>query len=66
MGVTYDIEEKKFVFDFEHDGREDVCLSIRTAVDSAHKKINLYHYDIVVMPESKTKINRKPSVNPVL
>ena len=58
MGVTYDIEEKTFVFDFEHDGAEDVGLSIRTAVDSAHKKINLYRYDIVVMPENRTKINQ--------
>ena len=24
MGVTYDETEKKFVFDFEHDGAEDV------------------------------------------
>ena len=58
MGVTFDDREKKFVFDFEHDESEDVGLSIRTAVDSAHKKINLYHYDIVVMPENRTKINQ--------
>ena len=58
MGVTYDIEEKKFVFDFEHDGKEDVGLSIRTAVDSAHKKINLYHYDVVIMPENRTRVNQ--------
>ena len=44
MGVTYDIKEKKFVFDFEHDGSENVGLSIQRAVDCAHKKINLYHY----------------------
>ena len=24
MGVTFDIAEKKFVFDFEHDGAEDI------------------------------------------
>jgi hypothetical protein len=24
MGVTFDHEEKKFVFDFEHDGAEDI------------------------------------------
>ena len=58
MGVTYDDTEKKFVFDFEHDGAEDIGLSIQRAVDSAHKKINLYHYDIVVMPENRTKINQ--------
>ena len=58
MGVTYDDTEKKFVFDFEHDGTEDIGLSIQRAVDSAHEKINLYHYDIVVMPENRTKINQ--------
>ena len=58
MGVTFDDIEKKFVFDFEHDGAEDVGLSIQRAVDRAHKKINLYHYDIVVMPENRTKINQ--------
>ncbi|MBQ9229894.1 MAG: phosphoribosyltransferase [Prevotella sp.] len=58
MGVTYDDTEKKFVFDFEHDGAEDIGLSIRSAVDLAHKKINLYHYDVVVMPENRTKINQ--------
>lgn len=58
MGVTFDDTEKKFVFDFEHDGAEDIGLSIQRAVDSAHKEINLYHYDIVVMPENRTKINQ--------
>jgi len=58
MGVTFDETEKKFVFDFEHDGAEDIGLSIQRAVDSAHKKINLYHYDIVVMPQNRTKINQ--------
>ncbi len=58
MGVTFDDTEKKFVFDFENDDAEDIGLSIRTAVDSAHKKINLYRYDIVVMPENRTKVNQ--------
>lgn len=58
MGVTYDIEEKKFVFDFEHDDAGYDGLSIQRAVDSAHKKINLYHYGIVVMPENRTEINQ--------
>lgn len=58
MGVSYDIEEKKFVFDFEHDGTEDIGLSIQRAVDSAHKKINLYHYGIVVMPQNRTQVNQ--------
>ena len=58
MGVTFDDTEKKFVFDFEHDGAEDVGLSIQRAVDSAHEKINLYRYNIVVMPENRTKVNQ--------
>ena len=58
MEVTFDNTEKKFVFDFGHDGDEDIGLSIRMAVDSAHKKINLYHYDVVVMPKTRTKINQ--------
>ena len=58
MGVTFDETEKKFVFDFEHDGTEDIGLSIQRAVDSVHNKIDLYHYDIVVMPQNRTKINQ--------
>ena len=58
MGVTFDDTEKKFVFDFEHDGTEDMGLSIRTAVDSVHKMINLYNYDIIVMPEIRTRVNQ--------
>jgi len=58
MGVTFDETEKKFVFDFEHDGAEDIGLSIQRPVDSVHKKIDLYHYDIVVMPQNRTKINQ--------
>ena len=58
MGVTFDEKEKKFMFDFEHDGVEDIGLSIQRAVDSAHKKIDLYHYDIVVMPQNRTKVNQ--------
>ena len=58
MDVTFDNTEKKFVFDFEHNGAEDIGLSIQWAVDSAHKKMNLYHYDVVVMPERRTKINQ--------
>lgn len=57
MGVTYDTTEKKFIFDFEHDGVEDIGLAIRNAVDSAHKIINLYKYDVVVMPDNRTKEN---------
>ena len=58
MGVTFNDTEKKFVFDFEHDGAEDIGFSIQQAVDVAHKKINLYHYDIVIMPKNRTMINQ--------
>ena len=109
MGVTFDNAEKKFVFDFEHDGAEDIvsltgdgyqveafgkCFYygyefsdqvessvrsafikyvkfteslqdtpdltnfIKKAVDNLHKKINLYNYDLVVMPESSSKVNQ--------
>ena len=109
MGVTYDNTEKKFVFDFEHDGAEDIvsltgdgylveafgkCFyygyefsdqvesSVRTAfikyvkftealqdtpdltnfikkaIDNLDKHINLYDYDLVVMPESSSKVNQ--------
>ena len=108
MGVTFDDKEKKFVFDFEHDGAEDIvsltgngyqveafgkCFyygyefseqvesSVRTAfikyvkftetlqdspdltnfikkaIDNLDKQINLYNYDLVVMPESSSKVN---------
>ena len=58
MGVSFDNVEKKFVFDFGHDDIVDMGLYIRSAVDSAHKKINLYHYDVVVMPKTRTKVNQ--------
>ena len=58
MDVTLDSKVKKIVLDFEQDGNEDMGLSIRKAVDSVDKKINLYHYDIVVMPETRTRINQ--------
>ena len=109
MGVTYDNKEQKFVFDFEHDGAEDIvsltgsgyqveafgrCFyygyefgeqvdgAVRTAfikyvkfnkhlqdtpdltqfikkaVDNLNHRINLYDYDLVVMPESSSKVNQ--------
>ena len=58
MGVTFDYTEKKFVFEFENDGSENMGLSIRSAVDRVHKKINLYNYDVVVMPHNRTKVNQ--------
>ena len=109
MGIKYNSEEKKFVFDFLHDGKEDIisltgsgyqveafgrCFYygyefseqvdghvrsafikylkftealqdnpdltnfIKKAVDDLNKQINLYNYDLVVMPESSSKVNQ--------
>lgn len=109
MGVTFDSQKQSFVFDFEHDGVEDIvsltgegyqveafgkCFYygyefseqtdgnvrsafikhvkfsenlqanpdltqfIKKAVDNLSHKINLYDYDLVVMPESSSKVNQ--------
>jgi hypothetical protein len=109
MGVTYDNENHMFVFDFEHDGKEDIvnltgdgyqveafgkCFYygyefsdqvdsnvrsafikyvkfndnlqnspeltqfIKKAVDNLDRKINLYNYNLVVMPELSSKVNQ--------
>ena len=108
MGVTYNDKEQQFVFDFEHDGVEDIVKLtgngyqieafgkcsyygyefsdnvdgnvrsafikymkfphslkdnpeltrfIKKAVDTLHNKINLYNFNLVVMPESSSKVN---------
>lgn len=109
MGVTFDDNGQRFIFDFEHDGRDDLvsltgegyqveafgrCFYygyefsehvdsnlrsafikyvkfseqlqdnpeltqfIKRAVDNLNRKINLYDYDLVVMPESSSKVNQ--------
>lgn len=109
MGVTFDNEQQQFVFDFEHDGCDDLirltgdgyqieefgkCIyygyefgeqvdgSVRTAfikhvkfteslqdnpdltqfikkaIDNLDRRINLYNYNLVVMPESSSKVNQ--------
>ena len=109
MGITFDKEKQLFVFDFEHDGADDIvsltgsgyqveafgkCFyygyefsdsvdgSVRTAfikyvkfsesiqkdsnltqfiqkaVNDLNRQINLYDYDLVVMPESSSKVNQ--------
>lgn len=109
MGITYDSMLQRFVFDFEHDGAEDIVtltgsgyqveafgrcfyygyefaeqvdgatrsafikhvkfsepindnpdLSkfIRNAIDNLSHQINLYDYNLVVMPESTSKVNQ--------
>ena len=57
MGVTFDKTEKKFVFDFEHDGAEDknIQIQIRKGVDTIHKQINLYNYDLLFFPQRRSR-----------
>lgn len=109
MGVTFDNERQQFVFDFEHDGVDDLvnltgdsyqveafgkCFyygyefgeqvdgAVRTAfikyvkftdsfqdnptltqfikkaIDNLNRRINLYDYNLVIMPESSSKVNQ--------
>ena len=109
MGITYNEQEQRFEFDFEHDGTSDlmsltgngyqveafgrcfyygyefaeqvsgglrtefikylkftsslqehpqITQFIKKAVDNLNRKINLYNYDLVVMPESSSKVNQ--------
>lgn len=105
MGVTYDKEEGRFVFDFAHDVvsltidsyqveafgkcfyygyefadtvdgsvrgafikyvkfsesiQKDTNLSqfIQKAINDLNNRINLYDYDLVIMPESSSKVNQ--------
>ena len=108
MGVRFDSEQQRFVFDFEHDGRGDIvsltgegyqveafgkCFYygyefgdevdgnvrsafikyvkfterlqddpnltqfIQKAVNNLNSRINLYDYDLVVMPQSSSRVN---------
>lgn len=109
MGITYDSILQKFVFDFEHDGNNDIisltgsgyqveafgkCFYygyefsdqidgatrsafikhvkfseplqdnpdltsfIKKAIDNLSHQINLYDYNLVVMPESSSRVNQ--------
>ena len=109
MGINYDSKQDKFIFDFEHDGQDDIiyltgegyeveafgkCFHyayeftdevegslrsafikylkfssdlanhhditqfIQKAINNLSKHVNLYHYDLVVMPESSSKVNQ--------
>lgn len=109
MGITFDTALQQFIFDFEHDGKDDIVsltgtgyqveafgkcfyygyefsdqvdghvrssfikyvkftepiqkdsnLSsfIKKAIDNLSHKINLYDYNLVVMPESSSKVNQ--------
>ena len=109
MGITFDKEKQLFVFDFEHNGADDIvsltgsgyqveafgkCFYygyefsdsvdsgvrssfikyvkfsesiqkdsnltqfIQKAVNDLNRRVNLYDYDLVVMPESSSKVNQ--------
>ena len=109
MGITYDSVLQRVVFDFEHDGAEDIvsltgsgyqveafgrcfyygyefaeqvdgatrsafikhvkftepiqgnpdlAMFIKKAIDNLSHRINLYDYDLVVMPESTSRVNQ--------
>ena len=109
MGVTFDSTNQTFVFDFEHDGTDDIvtltgngyqveafgrCFYygyefsdqvdgsvrsafikhvkfnddlqnnpdlthfIKKAIDNLNRQINLYDYNLVIMPESSSKVNQ--------
>ena len=109
MGVTFDNSEERFVFDFEHDGTDDIvsltgegyqveafgkCFYygyefsdqvdgnvrsafikhvkftddlpnnpdltqfIKKAIDQLNRRINLYDYNLVLMPESSSRVNQ--------
>lgn len=109
MGVTFNQKEQQFVFDFEHEGKDDIvsltgngfqveafgkCFYygyefsdqvdgaartafikhvkfserlqdnqdltqfIKKAVDNLNRRINLYDYNLVVMPESSSQVNQ--------
>ena len=109
MGITFDNELQRFVFDFEHDNKGDIvsltgtgyqveafgrcfyygyefaddvdgglrsafikhvkftepiqenpdlAMFIKKAIDNLSKKINLYNYNMVVMPESSSRVNQ--------
>lgn len=76
MGVTFDETTQQFVFDFEHDGADDIVSLTGKGYQveafgrcfyygyefadqvNLNKKINLYDYDLVVMPESSSKVNQ--------
>lgn len=109
MGVTFDNKEHRFVFNFEHDGTDDIvsltgdgyqveafgrCFYygyefseqvdgsvrsafikhvkftddlqnnpdlttfIKKAIDQLNRRINLYNYNLVIMPESSSRVNQ--------
>ena len=55
MEVTNAKTEKRFVFDFGHDGAVDRGYYIQRTVDAAHKQIDLYRYDLVLFPQCRSR-----------
>ena len=109
MGISFDNELQRFVFDFEHDNKGDIvsltgtgyqveafgrcfyygyefaddvdgglrsafikhvkftepiqenpdlAMFIKKAIDNLSKRVNLYNYNMVVMPESSSRVNQ--------
>ena len=50
------IKYVKFTEDLQN--TPELTTFIKKAVDNLHKKTNLYNYDLVVMPESSSKVNQ--------
>lgn len=50
------IKYVKFTDDLQ--SNEDLTQFIKKAIDDLNKKINLYDYDLVIMPESSSKVNQ--------
>ena len=71
MGITFDSTEQTFVFDFEHDGTDDIVTLTGNGYQvEAFGKCFYYgyefseqvdgcvRYNLVVMPESSSKVNQ--------
>ena len=50
------IKYVKFINDLQN--TPDLTDFIKNAIDQLHKKINLYNYDLAVMPESSSRVNQ--------
>lgn len=50
------IKHVKFTEDLQHD--PDLTRFIKKAIDQLNHRINLYDYNLVVMPESSSKVNQ--------
>lgn len=56
MGITYNQEEKKFVFDFQHDGKEDIISLIGGGYQvEAFGKCFYYGYEFTEQVETSVR-----------